>query len=178
MTIAKRKTTKKATSKAKATLKRKQKVSEASINPQEPIINEKIKELVKEAVKEVKKEPKKPKSKIGIDEELDDEETGEEVEQRGHPELIIDNEHRPAFNYITELIDRREHTTEDGRTIILTTKFCVSDRALGKTINGNIKLLYKVSIDDQYNAALLSRNWNENASQVRPYYEDLLRFFI
>src|SRR3954454_21774054 len=155
MTIAKSKTSKKATSKGKATLKTKQKESEQLNILEKPKVNENIKEIVKKAVKNVKSKPKKPK--IGVDEEIEEEEQGEEVEQRGHPELIIDNEHRHAFNYITELIDRKQHEAEDGRIIILTTKFCVSDRALGKTINGNIELLYRVSTNDKYTAAALAR---------------------
>jgi hypothetical protein len=121
---------------------------------------------IKEAIENIREEKNEAKNKekvkkrksVGVDEELDDEEIGEEVEQRGHPELVIENEHRHAFNYITELISRKEHETEDGRIIILTTKFCVSDRALGKTINGNIELLYNVSTDDNYTAAVLARN--------------------
>src|SRR5437588_4064276 len=108
--------------------------------------------LVSEAINNVKstrKAPAKPIiKKTGIDDELEEEIIGEEVDQYGHPELTIDNQHRPAFNFIVELIERRNYTTNDGREIQLTTKFCVSDRALGKTINTNIKLLYNASTDE------------------------------
>lgn len=177
MTIkkAKAKTTKKRTAKIKPEAVNiapeiQAEIKDAIENIREEKNEAKTKAKVKESVRKIKK--------IGVDEELDDEETGEEIEQYKHPELVIENEHRHAFNYITELIQRKEHECEDGRIITLTTKFCVSDRALGKTINGNIELLYNVSTDDNYTAAVLARNWNENASQVRPYYEDLLRQFI
>src|SRR5438045_2128291 len=155
------------------TIKQKTKKRTAKIKKLTPPIlevKEEIAEEIKEAIENIREEKKQAKNKakvkpavrkikkIGVDEELEDEIAGEEIEQFKHPELSIENEHRHAFNYITELIERKEHEAEDGRIIILTTKFCVSERALGKTINGNIELLYKVSIDDKYNAAVLARN--------------------
>ena len=152
------------------TIKKQPKKKTPKIKEEIGEISEEIHAEIKEAIENIREEKKQAKNKekvkepvrkikkVGVDEELEDEETGEEIEQYKHEELIIENEHRHAFNYITELIERKEYTTEDGRIIILTTKFCVSDRALGKTINGNIELLYKVATDDKYNAAVLARN--------------------
>lgn len=119
------------------------------------------------------------KPHVGVDSELTAEKIIKIIPQLpGYEGIRIDPEFMEAFNFMAEIFDRTEMTTEDGRTIKLRTKFVVSDRALGKTINANLIMTYKTATDDTYTAAIIARNWNENASQVRPYYEDLLRQFI
>ncbi|RHZ37751.1 hypothetical protein [endosymbiont GvMRE of Glomus versiforme] len=93
-------------------------------------------------------------------------------------ELAIDPQHQEAFKKITDLIRLREYVDEEGNKHPVNTKFGITDRALGKTKNSSILMLYMVAIDDDYQAGLLGRDWNENTTQSRPYYEDLLQEFV
>ena len=93
-------------------------------------------------------------------------------------ELAIDPEHQSAFKKITDLIQLREWTDEKGSKHQINTKFGITDRALGKTKNSSIWMLYMTTIDEDYQAGLVGRDWNENTTQSRPYYEDLLQEWV